>query len=38
MPNPDDFRDEDGFLSHVAYTAALTSWERVCKIVVEGTK
>ena len=38
MPVPDDFRADDGFLSHVAYNAALKAWERVAALVVDAWK
>lgn len=35
MPDPEDFRDWDGYLSASAYGAALSAWERVAKYLID---
>ena len=34
MPELDDFRDEYGCVSHIAYDKALATWERIAALVV----
>lgn len=35
MPQPDDFRDDSGYLSMIAFQVAVNAWERVAKHAIE---
>lgn len=38
MPNPKDFKDDNGAFRQVAYEAALKAWERVAQHCIESEK